>query len=68
MHTLVHPRFPGNFGPNKTDSTLRVYDETDWERTSAVEVKSTAISTNPTEGSMYFDTRDDELKVYAHPI
>ena len=51
---------------NKTDSTLRVYDGSDWERTSAVEVKSTAISTNLTEGSMYFDTRDDELKVYAN--
>lgn len=51
---------------NKNDSTLRVYNGSDWERTSAVEVKSTAISTNLTEGSMYFDTKDDELKVYAN--
>ena len=51
---------------NKNDSTLRVYNGSDWERTSAVEVKSTAISTNLTEGSMYFDTTDDELKVYAN--
>lgn len=51
---------------NKTDSTLRVYNGSDWERSSAVEVQSTAISTNLTEGSMYFDTRDDELKVYAN--
>ena len=49
---------------NKTDSTLRIYNGSDFERTSAIEVKSTAISTNLTEGTMYFDTRDDELKVY----
>ena len=51
---------------NKTDSTLRIYNGSDWERSSAVEVKSTAISTNLTEGTMYFDTKDDELKVYAN--
>jgi hypothetical protein len=51
---------------NKTDSTLRIYNGSDFERTSAIEVKSTAISTNLTEGTMYFDTRDDELKVYAN--
>jgi len=51
---------------NKTDSTLRVYNSSDWERSSAVEVQSTAITTNLTEGTMYFDTKDDELKVYAN--
>ncbi len=51
---------------NKNDNALRVYNGSDFERVSSVEVKSTAISTNLTEGTMYFDTRDDELKVYAN--
>ena len=51
---------------NKNDNALRVYNGSDFERVSSVEVKSTALSTNLTEGTMYFDTRDDELKVYAN--
>lgn len=49
---------------SKSDSTLRVYDGSNWERTSAVEVKATAPTSNVTSGTMYFDTKTDELLVY----
>ena len=51
---------------NKNDNLLRVYNGSDFERVSSVEVRNSAPSTNLTEGTMYFDTRDDELKVYAN--
>ncbi|SVE23537.1 uncharacterized protein METZ01_LOCUS476391, partial [marine metagenome] len=49
---------------SKSDVTLRVYDGSNWERTSAVEVKATAPTSNVTSGTMYFDTKTDELLVY----
>ena len=51
---------------NKNDNLLRVYNGSDFERVSSVEVRNSAPSTNLTEGTMYFDTRDDELKVYKY--
>ena len=49
---------------SKSDTTLRVYDGSNWERTSTVEVKATAPTSNVTSGTMYFDTKTDELLVY----
>jgi len=54
----------GQLWYNKTEGTMRVNNGSTWERTSKVPVSATAISSNITAGTAYFNSTTDQLKVY----
>ena len=54
----------GQLWYNTSENTLRIYNGTDWVRTSLVPTSSSDISTELVEGTQYFNTTEDKLKVY----
>ena len=54
----------GQLWYNTSENTLRIYNGSDWVRTSLVPTSSTDISTELVAGTQYFNTTEDKLKVY----
>lgn len=54
----------GQLWYNTSENTLRIYNGSDWVRTSLVPTASSDISSELVEGTQYFNTTEDKLKVY----
>ena len=54
----------GQLWYNTSENTLRIYNGSDWVRTSLVPTSSSDISSQLVEGTQYFNTTEDKLKVY----
>lgn len=54
----------GQLWYNTSENTLRIYNGSDWVRTSLVPTNSSDIDTQLVEGTQYFNTTEDKLKVY----
>ena len=58
------PPLVGQVWYDKAESLLRVYDGTNWKRSTSIVTGTTQPTTNLAAGTAWFNTTDDKLRVY----